>query len=247
MQVSIPNQFHCVKNIFKILVTGLVVCGMSLSASAQQTINFGSAFVVPEQSGANKVRLGGIAVNGFNSIFSVDWTIQPDYSLKLTNGDALNTVQSLLEQSLRNTKWIGTYSVNGYQYSTTLDISAVQNGYVGAEISHSGGVNGSSLIARLGGEIIKQYLINGVRYDEDFMSSAQLSSVGNASPVGYLVRIKRTRALTYIDSTSGWSTNREYRLTLNENQLSGTVVIPADVFGTSTDNSSLGTITLSKQ
>jgi hypothetical protein len=45
-------------------------------------------------------------------------------------------------------------------------------------------------------------------------------------------------------STSGWSNNREYRMTLENGVLSGTVAIPSEVVGQSEDTSQYGDVLL---
>lgn len=231
------------------LCVGILAALVSQSAPAQQAVNFGSAFVVPEFSGVGKVRIGGIAVAGSPSIYSVDFLLKPDYSLVISDGTLLTSTQDALEQALRNTTWTGTYDVSGNTFSTRLVISAVQAGYVGAEITHTGSAASGSITARLGGELIKRYTIGGTTYDEDAMSATQVASVAGTNPTGYLIRVKRTRAISFANGTDlgGWSSNREYRLTLDGQTLSGTVAIPGENFGIATSSSDLGSVVLTKQ
>lgn len=236
------------KNLIKLSAIATLLFLASLPAQSQQAVDFSSAFVVPEKSSIGKIRIGGISVSGSPSIYAVDFGLQSDYSLAITNGDLLTSTQDNLEQSLRNTKWQGTYVIDGDTFTTELLISVVQGGYVGGEIIHTGTSQTGSLTVRVGGEIIKQYLINGAKYDEDAMTPAQIASAPSA-PVGYIIRIKRTRAISYHDGVNNkWSTNREYRLSLNGSQLSGPVSVPGDTFGSGVLTSNgVGNVTLSKQ
>ena len=233
------------------LLVAVLAMASVFSVQAQQEVNFASSFVVPEKSGLGKVRIGGIAVAGSPAIYAVDFALKPDYSLGIADGVLLTSTQDSLEQALRNTTWTGTYVVLGLTYTTKLTINAVQAGYVGAEITHTGANADGSLTARLGGELIKRYTINGITYDEDAMSASQIASVVGKNPDGYIVRIKRTRAISYSNGTAtgGWSSNREYRLTLDGTKLSGAVAVPGAVFGDEqiSTGSALGEVVLTKQ
>lgn len=86
--------------------------------------------------------------------------------------------------------------------------------------------------------------------DEDRIDSDAFDAVTDETPNRQLIRIKRMRALAFRDnnaSFAGWSTNREYRLVLENGILSGTVGIPTDYYGSSNGATQIGSITLVQQ
>ncbi|OQW94907.1 MAG: hypothetical protein BWK79_04305, partial [Beggiatoa sp. IS2] len=154
----------------------------------------------------------------------------------------------VLEQQLRNTKWQGVYNVNDDSFTTELQLVVVQDGYVGGEIIHSESseTGGGYLHTRVAGDIVIQFQINGAFIDEDALSADTLASLSLDTPTRYIVRIKRVRGLQVVNDADGssWSQNREYRLTLQNNTLVGTVVIPNDSYGEGDKTSENGSIAL---
>jgi len=196
-----------------------------------QSVDFSKSYVIPETSGVDTVSIGGITTLWDNATYGVDFWLNPDYNLIIIGALAQTSPSELLEQRLRNTTWQGTYSVNDDNFTTTLKLVVVQSGYVGGEVIHSEGAEtgGGYLHSRVTGDIISQYQINGVFLDEDRISPEELAKLPLDVPNRQLIRIKRVRALEFKNDGDGssWSTNREYRLVLENNILSGSVGIPA--------------------
>ena len=229
----------------KIIALCSILCSTSILAV---DANFSKSFVVPEGSGVNTIRIGGIEAEG--SPYSVDFKLQPDLTLAINNAAVQNSVREQLEQKLRNTQWQGVYNIFEFNHPTTLNLVVVQNGYVGGEIVHAqtNENTGGFLKARLTGDIITQFKIDGIFVDEDRISTKRFNQLTNNTPNRQLIRIKRMRAFDFLTSgSSGWSTNREYRMVLENGVLSGTVGIPNDIYGSNDGTKSNGTITLRQQ
>ena len=211
--------------------------------------DFSKSFVISETSGINNISIGGIDAVG--SSYSVDFNLRENLTLSITDAVIQNSASEVLEQSLRNTTWQGTYVINADNYRTTLNLEVVQNGYVGGEIVHSESVQeGNALLhVRVTGDIVTQFEIGGSFVDEDRIDVDTLNSLSENTPNRQLIRVKRMRTLKFrTDPDDGsWQTNREYRLVLENGVLSGTVGIPNDRIGSNDDISSNGTISLTQQ
>jgi len=239
----------------KILTRGFK-CGTAISLSglithaawaAEANVDFSRAYVMVEQSGLDYVRIGGVKPNWFDAFFSVDFNLQPDYNMTISGVMQELTKREQLEQKLRNTKWIGTYKIGSGNYATTLSFMAVQNGYIGGEVIHgSTATDEGYLHARVAGDIINQYQVNGAFFDEDSLTAAQIAALPITTTGRHIIRVKRMRGLEYRNGTTmgSWSTNREYRMVLENGILSGTVAIPAGNYGEAEDTSEYGTVTL---
>jgi len=216
---------------------------LSSSAYAGADIDFSKAYVVPEQSTVDKLTVGGVKPLWSDLFYSVDFTLHPDYSLSVVGVLNQSSIQEQLEQNLRNTTWKGSYVVNNDNFTTTLKLVVVQEGYVGGEVIHSESeeAGGDYLHARVTGDILNQYKIGETFVDEDRISPDVLAELSPTTETRQLVRIKRVRALEF---NGGWSTNREYRMTLENNVLSGIVGIPNDTYGSGDGTSGNGSITL---
>ncbi len=230
----------------KKLILGILM-GLSLSAQATD-VDFSRAYVIPEQSGANTVTLGGVAPDWMTEFFSVNFMLTPTYDMKITGILNQSALREQLEQKLRNTTWQGTYAVNNDNFTTTLKLVVVQDGYVGGEVTHSESVatGNGYLHARVTGDILNQYSINNVFTDEDRIAPNVLANLPLNTPTRQLIRIKRVRALEFRDDADGssWSTNREYRMTLENGVLSGIVGIPSDTYGSGDGTSGNGDVRL---
>jgi hypothetical protein len=228
----------------------IALCSVLCSTSALAVdADFSKSFVVPESSGVNTITIGGIEAVGDS--YSVDFKLREDLTLFITDASIQNSISEILEQKLRNTTWQGTYTISDNSYTTNLNLVVVQNGYVGGEITHSQ-INGDKrgfLNARLTGDIITQFEINGSFVDEDRVNTEDFNQLTEDTPNRQLIRIKRMRAFDFVTSSgsSGWSTNREYRLILDNGALSGSVGIPNEIYGTSDGTSENGTINLVQQ
>ena len=209
--------------------------------------DFSKSFIIPESSGINNVTIGGIDAVGRS--YKVDFNLREDLTLSITGSEIQDSRSDILEQSLRNTTWEGNYAINDSNFTTTLNLVVVQNGYVGGEIIHSESVQEGNqfLHARLTGDIVTQFEINNSFVDEDRIDTDILNSLPENTPNRQLIRIKRMRTLEFRNGNSSWSTNREYRLVLENGVLSGTVGIPNDTVGSNDGTSSNGTISLIQQ
>lgn len=109
-------------------------------------------------------------------------------------------------------------------FTTELKLVVVQDGYIGGEVIHSESVEmgGGYLHARITGDIITQFKINGAFVDEDSLSADVLAKLPFNITTRSLIHIKRVRGLQFVNAAgdaSGWSQNREYRLILQDNTL----------------------------
>lgn len=211
--------------------------------------NFSKAFIIPEKSGVNNVTIGGISAKGDS--YSVDFNFGENLTLSITNANLEDSISEILEQKLRNTTWQGTYAVNNDNFTTNLNLVVVQNGYVGGEIIHSEPVEEGNgfLHARVTGDIVTQFEINGSFVDEDRIGIDTLDFLPENTQTRQLIRVKRMRALEFRNDNDGsnWNTNREYRLILENGTLSGIVGIPNTTIGSSDNTSGNGIITLTQQ
>ena len=233
----------------KKLLIASIALALSQVAYAGADVDFSKAYIIAEKSGVDKVTLGGIKPLWSDLFFSVDFALNPQYNLELKGAFNQSSLQEQLEQSLRNTKWQGTYKIGGNNYTTTLNLTVVQDGYVGGEISHQPTSSGDgSLVSRVAGDIINQYQINGNFFDQDRIAPDVLAKLPASTPTKQLIRVKRMRTLSFNNSTtgslSGWSNNREYRMILENGILAGTVAIPSDTVGKSEDTSQYGDVLL---
>ena len=209
-------------------------------------IDFSKAYIVPEQSSVDKVTIGGIKPLWSDLFYSVDFTLAPDYTMSVLGVLNQSSIQEQLEQRLRNTTWKGTYAVYDDNYTTTLKLVVVQDGYIGGEIIHTEpeSEGGGYLHARVTGDILTQYQIGDAFVDEDRIASEVLAGLSITTETRQLVRIKRVRAIEFINDEGPWSTNREYRMRLDNDILTGNVGVPNDTYGSGDETSENGSITL---
>ncbi len=162
----------------------------------------------------------------------------------------------LLQQRLRGTTWKGEYKTSKNLYTTELQFKSVQNGFIGGEIIHSTQDEpepSSFLHAKVTGDIITQYLIDEKgdgeldwvdveRYQEIVTTINEANEgkeVDEITPIPLildtrqLIRLKRARSIGNTrHASSRWGSHNEYRLTLENNTLSGNVGSPPESFGT---------------
>ena len=211
------------------------------------SLDFSKAYVVPGESQVDKVTLGGILSLEDNKFYTTDFTLRDAQNLNILEMRAESSAEDTLEQSLRNTVWKGTYDIYDKSYATTLNLIVVQDGYAGGEVTHEGQAdNPVFLHARVTGDILNQYQIDGVFTDEDRITSDMLAELPADTPTRQLLRIKRVRAFEFVNAadSTGWSTNREYRMILEDDKLTGIVGVPADRYGSSDGTSDNGDINL---
>lgn len=236
-----------------IRLAALLLCG--LAGAATPPVDFSKAYVVGSQSGVGAITLGGIAMANDSNVYTANFNLQSDYSLALSGGNVLATSETLLEQSVRNSVWTGTYSVGAYTYQTTLTFTVVQSGVAAGSVQHVGDAKSGSLDARIAGDIVGQYqLTNPVTgtlawFDADRVPANMQALVNAKTPVQFILRMKRIGANSYANGDlAGWSYSREYRLTLDGTggTLTGQVAVPPDTFG-STETGDNGTLTLARK
>jgi len=223
---------------------------LSSYAYAGADVDFSKAYVVPEKSSVDKVTIGGVKPLWSDLFYSVDFTLSPEYSLNILGVLDQSSIQEQLEQNLRNTTWVGQYLVNDNNHSTTLKLVVVQDGYIGGEIIHSEPEEegGGYLHARVTGDILSQYQIANSFIDEDRLTPETLNNLPPDTITRQLIRIKRVRALEFKNGDgSSWSTNREYRMTLENGMLSGSVGVPNDTYGSGDKTNENGNILLTLQ
>jgi len=211
------------------------------------SLDFSKAYVVPSESQVDKVTLGGILSLEDNKFYTTDFTLRDAQNLNILEMRAESSDEETLEQNLRNSVWKGTYDIYDKSYTTILNLIVVQDGYVGGEVIHEEQADNTGFLrARVTGDILNQYQIDGVFTDEDRIESDVLAELPADTPTRQLLRIKRVRAFEFVNSSDGnrWSTNREYRMTLEGNTLTGIVGIPADTYGSSDGTSENGDINL---
>ncbi|WP_208346743.1 hypothetical protein, partial [Aetokthonos hydrillicola] len=158
-----------------------------------------------------------------------------------TNGNARD-----IEKALVNTVWVGKYRVYSVVHTTQLIIKSVATGYIGGEMVHKEISPGNEglLRVKVAGDIITQYLVDlkgdgSFQWvDQDWTTPEQLAKI-SIKETRQLIRLKRFRGMEYKTASNGapWSSNREYRLLLQGNQLTGTVAVPAPSYGSSENRS----------
>lgn len=178
----------------------------------------------------------------------------------------------LSQQQLRNTRWTGEYRSVKSIYRTELQIKVVQAGFIAGEILHqTPDPDAASLLrAEVAGNISTQYWVdekgdgnkiwmNVSDYDalvtKINAANAELKpnkdgSMPATTPipaiesVRQLITLKRLRALEFRHDSSTWGSQSEYHMSLENNKLSGSVVVPADKYGAKEANSGNGIIEL---
>lgn len=178
----------------------------------------------------------------------------------------------LSQQQLRNTRWTGEYRSVKSIYRTELQIKVVQAGFIAGEILHQTPdpeVVGL-LRAEVAGNINTQYWVdekgdgnktwlNVSDYDalvtKINIANAELkpnkdgsmpatTPIPTIQAVRQLINLKRIRALEFRHDSSTWGSQSEYRMGLENNKLSGSVVVPADKYGSKDSTSGNGIIEL---
>ncbi|MFK5968773.1 MAG: hypothetical protein QM487_01440 [Candidatus Marithrix sp.] len=213
-------------------------------------VDFSKAYVVPEKSGVDTVTIGGVKPLWSELFYSVDFSLNSEYTLNMLGVLNQSSVQEQLEQSLRNTTWVGKYLIGNSNYSTTLKFVVVQDGYVGGEVIHSEPEEdgGGYLHARVTGDILSQYEVGDSFIDEDRLTPEVLENISPETITRQLIRIKRVRALEFKDGNNGsWGINREYRFILENGMLSGAVGTLNNLYGSGDATSENGNILLTLQ
>jgi len=207
----------------------------SIGVSATE-VDFSKAYVIPQKEAVNEIQIGGITVSGdgYSIINSILLGFNPDdASFHLLSAGQQISDAELFAQRLRGTTWTGTYNAPQNQYVTELYFQSVQDGFVGGEMVHktADAEPATFLRAKVVGDIITQYLVT--ERDESIWKNAEdvnEEQFATITATRLLMRMKRIRALEMHHAGSGWGTNNEYRLTLEDNRLTGSVGTPDDKF-----------------
>jgi hypothetical protein len=161
-----------------------------------------------------------------------------------------------LQQQLHGTKWEGEYKTARGLYSTELRFISVQNGFIGAEMTHSTGEKpepSSFLYAKVTGDITTQYQIDeksdgelvwiDVERYEEIVAKINESNEGkegdDMAPIPtilearQIIRLKRMRSINARHASSRWGSHSEYRLLLEKNKITGGVGTPPESYGSS--------------
>lgn len=178
----------------------------------------------------------------------------------------------LSQQQLRNTRWTGEYRSVKSIYRTELQIKVVQAGFIAGEMLHKtpDPEVASFLRAEVVGNISTQYWVdekgdgnkiwlNVSDYDAlvakiNTANAALKPNKDGSMPattpiptiqaVRQLINLKRMRALEFRHDSSTWGSQSEYRMSLENNRLSGSVVVPADKYGAKDSTAGNGIIEL---
>jgi len=181
----------------------------------------------------------------------------------------------LLQQHLRGSVWKGEYKTSKNLYLTEFEIKSVQNGFIAGEMTHTTGEKSeedstpsSHLKAKMAGDIVTQYLIDEnnddnlvwvsvARYQEIVAEIAEknqgkegddITSNPEILDTRHLIRLKRMRPIgDFKHASSRWGSHHEYRLTLEQDKLTGNVGNPPDSFGSQDVLVGNGQITLFRE
>jgi hypothetical protein len=181
----------------------------------------------------------------------------------------------LSQQLLLNTRWKGEYRSTKNIYLTELEIKSVQSGFIAGEILHqTPDPEASSLLrAEVAGDIKTQYwvdekadgnsvwmevsdyeaLVVTINEANDKLKPNKDNTLPEKTPIPaiqatrQLITLKRTRGIEYRHTSSYWGSQSEYRLSLENNKLSGSVVSPSDKYGFKESSSGNGIIELQPQ
>lgn len=147
----------------------LRACGLALSVSLStvahaqtlQTVDFSGAYVKQSGTGNNRLVLDGVRIIGDSTIYEAEYLLGPGYTLSLGPGSRLNpSTLANIESQIRNRTFRGNYSVNGFNFDTSLQIRIAQDGFVAGEMTHAGGATGGVYRGRVAG-YLKPVLVQG--------------------------------------------------------------------------------------
>ena len=204
--------------------------------------------------GVETREIRGDEVTPFNWILSLDFNTE-DGTFDLQTLPQDESEVELLQQRLRGTVWTGEYKTANNLYSTELRFKAVQKGFVGAEIIHETKENpelSSFLHAKVAGDITTQYLIDEegdgesvwvdvsrykeivkqINEDNEDKEGDDIAPIPAILDIRHLIRLKRTWIIEEPKhATSRWGSHSEYRLTLEDNKITGGVGTPPESYG----------------
>lgn len=233
----------------RLTLTLITLFTLSIPCSWAQDINFSRAYILPSQS-TQQLKIAGIEVRSGDELL-INWV--------LLGFDAENRVFSILQagaqtsdaewlaQRLRDTVWSGIYETATNLYLTELRFLSVHDGLIMGEMTHQTADPEATHFLRctVAGEILTQYF---VEREGKFIwvNANEVNYQGSFPPAHtrHLLRLKRLRALEHRHSNQGWGSHTEYWLTLENNQIKGSVGTPEDRYSTQEALSGNGIITL---
>ncbi len=206
-------------------------------------VDFSKAYVIPNPASSKELRVGGVVVRSGDAT-TINWMLLGFNPEGLEDKPFFNVLQAgaqasepeLLEQQLRDTVWSGTYQSVNNLYLTELQFKTIQNGLIAGEIVHkTADPEVSNLLrAEVAGNIVTQYLLD-VKGDGQlvWVNANEVKYEGFIPPtnIRYLITLTRLRGIEFRHTSSSWGSQSEYRLTLENNKLAGSVGTPADRYG----------------
>lgn len=236
-------------NKYTMVLIGFVVGGAVLA----DEVDFSKAYVMPNPSSSKELKIGGIIVHSGPDTL-MNWVLLNFDAEKrifnVKNSELQGSDAELLEQRLRGTTWSGTYQSLSNVYLTELQFKMVQNGFVGGEIIHKTADPEASNFLRTDviGNIVTQYFVDLKGNGElVWVNQDELKYQTPAPPPAYvrhLIRLKRAQGREYRHTTGSWGTQTEYRMTLENNLLLGSVGTPPDRYSSHDDLTNSGTLSL---
>lgn len=193
---------------------------------------------------------------------TLNWTLSVEFdpndaTFRLLDSRNQNDFDvELIQQRLRGTTWKGEYKTANNLYETEFQINVVQDGFVGAEVTHytlDEPEQSNFLHAKLIGEINSQYLIDEDQKDDlDWVyidayeqkvaeineknaskqEGQEMESIPEILEIRHLMRLKRGQRIgNSKHANSSWGTFNEYRLTLENGKIIGNVGKPPEKYG----------------
>jgi len=219
--------------------------------------------------GVKTLEILGDEVTQLNWTLSLDFNSNEDSFHLSTLPESNDFDPELLQQQLRDSVWTGEYKTVKNHYSTELRIQSVQQGFIGGEIIHTTAEEpepSSFLHTKVVGDITTQYLIEEDeeepiwidvdQYDErvtqinkenEEKEEDDIAPTPTILDTRHLIRLKRTRRIgDPKHATSSWGAHNEYRLTLENNNITGGAGIPPDSFGVKDELRGNGQIELTR-
>ncbi len=231
---------------------------LGLLAVQATEVDFSKAYLLAPVESDTALNIAGIqTINQINDDI-LNWNLSLEFNPDDTTFSVVDsTVQSdfdvkLVQQRLRDTIWKGDYKTSSNFYETELHIKVVQAGFIGAEVIHytlEKPEPSSFLNTKLIGDIYSQYLIDTdqegdldwVYVDEyerivaeinDESKESEFDAIPKILAIRHLMRLKRGRKIgTPRHSNSSWGTFNEYRLTIENDQITGSVGKPLERYG----------------
>jgi hypothetical protein len=220
-------------------------------------VDFSKAYVISDTKSPDQIRIGGVETHTDEEslIHALALKFDPaSVRFRLLKATPQESDTELLEQFLKKTSWVGDYKTSNNIYRTTLAIKTVQNGFIAGEMRHEtrDPETPDILMAQVAGYIVTQYLIEDKWTDADKVNLEKLPSdvvipPDNIDHIRHLMRLRRMQALEFQHHSGQWGTLHEYRMVLVEDDLTGSVGVPPDRYGTKDALKNVGEIALKRE